>query len=534
MPILDISELFNDSENYLKIINFILTFKNKKVSITNLIKYIKKEFNIELIFKEEYKYLYSSKRLIYHLELFNINVPKCYNINCSQNVKWHQNKYSKFCSSKCANKHPESIKKIEKTSLKRYGTLRPSQSAKSIEKLLSTNLKKFGYISSAMHPEIKEKAKKTNLKKYGSNSSSQNNLKNKKYYYNKEFIINNFFNKKKEFLLSNFMKFFNCGQVSAHTQIKRLGINYEQHRGISRLEKEILSFIKDNYSGKIITNDRKVLNGLELDIYLPELKLAFEINGVYWHSYGLNNISEKQNNLKFQKNRHLVKTKGCEFLNIQLIHIFENEFIEKPEIWKSVILNKIGKSSIRYYARKLEIKEVSSKEAKLFLKKTHLQSSINSSIRIGLYNGNNLISLMTFGKMRFSKTKINAFELLRFSTELNTTCVGCGSKLLKYFERNYLKDNLLYSFANRRWSKHNNNIYTKLNFEKIGYIEPSKYIFSNSNPYKLYSRIAFQKHKLKKKLDNFDSSKTALENIIQNGYRIIWDSGNIKYLYKRS
>ena len=37
----------------------------------------------------------------------------------------------------------------------------------------------------------------------------------------------------------------------------------------SKEEKEIIAFIKENYKGKILENDRKTLFFLELDIHLP-------------------------------------------------------------------------------------------------------------------------------------------------------------------------------------------------------------------------------------------------------------------------
>ena len=42
----------------------------------------------------------------------------------------------------------------------------------------------------------------------------------------------------------------------------------------------MLEYIKSIYSGCIIKNDRSVLSGKELDIYLPELNIAFEFNGI--------------------------------------------------------------------------------------------------------------------------------------------------------------------------------------------------------------------------------------------------------------
>lgn len=64
---------------------------------------------------------------------------------------------------------------------------------------------------------------------------------------------------------------------------------FSSSAGISKAEIEISEFIRSIYSGKIFLKDRKTLktkkyrNPFELDIYLPELKLAFEYNGLYWH-----------------------------------------------------------------------------------------------------------------------------------------------------------------------------------------------------------------------------------------------------------
>ena len=51
------------------------------------------------------------------------------------------------------------------------------------------------------------------------------------------------------------------------------------------------------------------------------------------------------------------------------------------------------------------------------------------------------------------------------------------------------------------------------------------YILNN----KRYNRVMFQKHKLKNVLKNFDQSKTENENMFANGYRIMYDSGNMVF-----
>ena len=83
----------------------------------------------------------------------------------------------------------------------------------------------------------------------------------------------------------------------------------------SREEKELLSFIRTLYKGTIIENDRKTIYPLELDIYLPEVKLAIEYDGSYWHS-------------QKPEEYHLNKTLACEKKGIRLIHVIEQDDID--------------------------------------------------------------------------------------------------------------------------------------------------------------------------------------------------------------
>jgi len=53
---------------------------------------------------------------------------------------------------------------------------------------------------------------------------------------------------------------------------------------ISQEEISLLEYIKSIYSGSIISGDNDIIKPFEVDIYLPEKKLAIEYNGLYWHS----------------------------------------------------------------------------------------------------------------------------------------------------------------------------------------------------------------------------------------------------------
>ena len=116
--------------------------------------------------------------------------------------------------------------------------------------------------------------------------------------------------------------------------------------------------------------------------------------------------------------------------------------------------------------------------------------------------------------------------MLRFCNKLGYHVPGGASKLLKYFERNYNPKSLV-SYADRRWSQ--GKVYKKLGFTFNHASTPNYWYLKNNNTTKLYSRINFQKHKLKKLLENFDENKTEVENMKANGYNRIFDCGNLVY-----
>lgn len=156
--------------------------------------------------------------------------------------------------------------------------------------------------------------------------SNNGNKQNIIYWEDKEFWLQNFFNYDNTFNLEKSCHFFNVSIACIYKQL-RLKIKIPYKRRINVSNKEIL--LKDfliNLNYELICNSRKILKSLELDIFIPDLNLAIEYNGIYWHSYhptmytGLTQID-----LNYSKYRHQNKSLACIKKGIRLLHIYEDE-----------------------------------------------------------------------------------------------------------------------------------------------------------------------------------------------------------------
>lgn len=304
-----------------------------------------------------------------------------------------------------------------------------------------------------------------------------------------------------------------CGRtfsIEANSHLQGHGCPYH-YTNKSIDEEELYLFIKSIYKGTVYKNDRTILDDhRELDIVLPDLKLAFEYDGIYWH-----------NELNKPQDYHLDKTNQCNNKGYHLIHIFEDEWKNpiKKEIWKSMIKNQIGVIDNKVFARKCEIKTVEKDEGYKFLENNHIQGKCTSTIMIGLYYNNELVSLMTFGKSRhFIGNSKHEYELLRFCNKINTSVIGGASRLLSYFEKQY-KPKSIVSYADKRWST--GNLYNTLDFVKYNESKPNYYYVINEQR---KNRFNFRKSELVRKY-NCPEEKSEREFCFEQKWYRIYDCG---------
>jgi hypothetical protein len=434
------------------------------------------------------------------------------------------------------------VAKSKNTKLERYGdenfnnseqirktTLNFSEKKKrkKIEKCKNTVKERFGVDHISKSPKIQKQIQQTTLDKYGCDSVLQlPHVREKRRKLNHDLAFENL-QRFSHLVLPLFSREEYIGQsdnyrwkcVQCKTEfvygfMPRCLKCFPILNGKSKAEDEIETFLKSqNENLEIERNRKKIISPLELDLWIPSKNVAIEFNGIYWHSLGDN------------RTYHLNKTKECEKKGIHLIHIFEDDYNLRREIVLSRLASILFKNDAKIYARKCEVKEIESKEKGKFLNENHIQGNDKSSVKLGLFYENELVSVMTFGKARFNKNY--EWELLRFCSKLGHVVIGGAGKLLKYFEKVYLPKSLI-SYADRCWSQScGETVYDKLGF-KLNSISSPNYWYVVDRVRQ--SRIKFQKHKLTEILPNFDPNLTEWQNMEAEGYTRIWDCGNLVFV----
>lgn len=319
------------------------------------------------------------------------------------------------------------------------------------------------------------------------------------------------------FILSS-EKTRNKSQKLYHDRNENISTGFNK---VSKEEQELRDFIKE-LTPNLDLNRRKYLDGVEIDIYLPELSLGIEYNGLYYHSDA---------NMGKGRQYHLNKTLLAEKHGIHLIQIFSDEWKFKKNIVKSKLRRIISKQGEVLYARKCSIRQIDSKECNRFLKENHIQGACAATYRYGAFFQDSLVAVATFSKPRLSTNTSqaeNSMELVRMCGKEGVTVVGILPKFIKSLQKE-VSFQTLYSYADRRWTYINSNIYLKTGFKLVGISAPS-YWYTRYFDIR-YHRYTFAKYKIRDK-EWFDPDKTEWENMRSQKFDRIWDCGNLKYEWK--
>lgn len=286
---------------------------------------------------------------------------------------------------------------------------------------------------------------------------------------------------------------------------------------VSLPEQQVFDFIVNDLGlAGVVQSDRQILKGRELDIYIPELNVAIEFNGLYWHS-------EAQGK---GANYHLNKWLECKHHGIQLIQVWEDDWREKQELWKRMLSVKLhqGNPNGTVYARKTEIKQFNYKDVQDFLTENHLQGPMSGSGYFGLVEkGADVLVALLVVTLKNDGTVL---EITRFASSKQVP--GGFSKLLKEVERVYPEVSKIVSFSENSISV--GDVYEKNGFVFDGSMTAYSYI-SQTNPPRRLHRRNFTKQKYRDRDDLvFEDGLTERELAELNGLSRVWDAGNTKWV----
>lgn len=265
------------------------------------------------------------------------------------------------------------------------------------------------------------------------------------------------------------------------------------HLIASKAENEIIDTLKPL---KCEQGNRKILNGKEIDIYIPSLKLGIEYNGLLWHSetYGKD------------KRYHINKLEDCEKQGIRLIQIFEDEWVNHRRICEYKLreicdLNNSYKIGENEYI----IRSVTNKQTVYnFCEKYHIQGKTSFSVCIGAFYNNELIAVMTFKRLIQNNYIIN-----RMAANFNYQIINFKENAIYYFINKHTFGNLSIKL-NRRWASDYKS-YEKIGFSLDSIIPPKCFYYNKNEKYKRH-KMPFS---------------------IKNNYSKIWDCGYLKLTYNK-
>ena len=464
--------------------------------------------------------------------------------------------YRRYCSRECLNKDPRKKEITRQVCQERYGGNAPICSDVVREKMKNTNLEKYGVENCQQNEEIKSKTINTIISRYGGQGNGSCGLKKKfidtcieRYGVDNptksDEVRNKLSETRRNYVIDNHKYIDEYVEVDGKTMCKcccphpecdvcdekffmidpsilanRLSHNIEictrilpQHPLSSSFELKICEIL-DEYGIEYQKNVRNVISK-ELDIYIPSKRVAIEFNGVYWHS------EDKKDN-KY----HYKKYVECKDKGIQLISVWEDLFVNKPDIMVSIILSKLGIFSERIYARKCDIREIDVDTYSKFLVDNHIQGNTVAKVKYGLFHSGQLVSVMSFGK-RIICGKEN-WELIRYCSRRNTIVVGGSSKLFNRFIKDYEPNEII------SWSS--NDISDGNMYRMLGFLQDNisfSYWYVDRKTLERYHRTSFTKDKIVKmgyglSKDQFTES-SAMKEL---GYLKIWDSGQTKWIWR--
>ena len=282
------------------------------------------------------------------------------------------------------------------------------------------------------------------------------------------------------------------------------GISYGSK---SKNELEIKDFL--NSFGFNFETDNSVLEGKHIDLYDDSLKLGIEYSGTWCHHENIDRIDKKYHYNKWK----IAKSKG-----VELITIWDYEYITRREQVKNFLLARCGIFDRRIYARNCVFSESFDKHFDFF-DVNHIQGRPHTIERNFILSyDNEIVAVASFSKHHRNGSDI---VLNRLAFKAGLQIIGGASKLIKNSLQHF--NQRIITWSDNRYS--NGGIYEKAGFQKNADLNPD-YFYENG-PGNIKSKQSMTKKNMKCPPD-----MTEREYALSLGWNRVWDCGKIRWVYE--
>lgn len=265
---------------------------------------------------------------------------------------------------------------------------------------------------------------------------------------------------------------------------------------------------------EIIQHDRSVLGHLELDLYVPDLKLAMEVNGIYWHSD------------KFKdRDYHVDKFNACNKKGVRLIQVWDYELddLRKVDILKSILRCAAGTSD-SIGARETELIRINGASPRVdtFLDANHWEGHApmaDQCVTYALCSHNNIVQMMVLeprGK--------DVWEVPRSCSKLGVSVTGGTSRLINAFQSYAGHGKLISHSDNRLFSGHS---YRAAGFAATGCEVGYDWWHVNTDEFVCQRAAGHDPRQLLG--ESFDPNLSEIANMHNAGWLRLWDAGRTRW-----
>lgn len=272
-------------------------------------------------------------------------------------------------------------------------------------------------------------------------------------------------------------------------------------------------------------DDASVIGPRQLDIYVPDKKMAIEYNGLKWHGqllkedrYGIGRGEDEA------KTYHLAKLEDAARAGVRLITVFSDEWLERREQVVGYLRAILGQDLIRVGARELEVVEgPSTDETRDFFETHHIQGPGGGPVSVVLREEGGAVRALAAFRQRGERV----WELTRFCVQIGYAVPGALSRVLALFGKNHGRCQVI-SFADRRWST--GGVYARAGFTLDRVLPPSYWYARKDRDTGRMHKSGFRKEKIAARLGPLLPGETEWEAMKRFGFDRIWDCGLMRWV----